>query len=191
MLTDGLRDIPDVSLFASDGGPVDSTGKTINRSFYIVCQSDQDIAGDTGCNLNISNVSPFHDFQATGGTSAALRRLLQSWHWSTRRPGSGKGTPTLRLYSLAKSEAFATCNSSTGPANTCVFNDVTKGNISVPCAGGAVGCSKATAGGFGVLEAGGTLAYGAGLGYDLATGLGSVNVTNLISKWSTPGAHKH
>ncbi len=186
VLTDGFRDIPDVSLFASDGGPVDSSGKTINRSFYIVCQSDQDIAGDTGCNLNISNVSPFHDFQATGGTSAAAPTFAAIVALVNQKTGQRQGNANVTLYSLAKSEAFAACDSLTGPANTCVFNDITKGNIAVPCAGGAVGCSSATAGGFGVLEASGNLAYSTALGYDLATGLGSVNVTNLIGKWSTP-----
>ena len=187
--SDGVRDIPDVSLFASDGGPVDSNGKILNRSFYIVCQSDQDIAGDTGCNLNISNVSPYHDFQAAGGTSAAAPTFAAIIALVNQKTGQRQGNVNVTLYSLAKSEAFASCDSTAGPANTCVFNDVSKGNISVPCAGGAVSCSKTTAGGFGVLataSGGSTLAYGAGLGYDLATGLGSVNVANLINQWSTP-----
>jgi len=38
---------------------------------------------------------------------------------------------------------------------------------------------------FGVTIANGSVAYGAGPQYDLATGLGSVNVTNLLAKWST------
>src|SRR5882724_124941 len=64
---DGARDIPDVSLLSSDGG-FEGNG----TSLYIVCESDQDIAGDTGCNLTSrSNNSPFHDFQGVGGTSAA------------------------------------------------------------------------------------------------------------------------
>ena len=183
---DGQRDLPDVSLFASDGGPVDASGKTLNRSFYIVCQSDQDIAGDTGCNFSISTVSPYHDFQAVGGTSAAAPAFAGIVALINQKTAQRQGNANVTLYSLAKSEAFASCNSTTGPANTCVFNDVTKGNIAVPCAGGAVSCSKTTAGGFGVLELTGNPAYSAALGYDLATGLGSVNATNLITKWSTP-----
>jgi hypothetical protein len=189
MPTDNHRDLPDVSLFASDGGPLDANGKFLNRSFYILCQSDQDIAGDTGCNLNISNVSPFHDFQATGGTSAAAPTFAAIIALVNQKTGQRQGNANVTLYSLAKSTAFATCNSTTGPANTCVFNDVTKGNISVPCAGGAANCSKSSSGGFGVLttiNGGSILAYGTTLGYDLATGLGSVNVTNLLNKWATP-----
>ena len=60
---DTARDTPDVSLFASDGQ---------NGSFYIVCESDENIAGDTGCDLTkFTPTSPFHDFQAVGGTSAS------------------------------------------------------------------------------------------------------------------------
>src|SRR5215467_7291527 len=60
---DSARDIPDVSFFAADG---------LNKSFYIVCESDQDIPGDTGCSLTkFVTTAPFHDFQAVGGTSAS------------------------------------------------------------------------------------------------------------------------
>jgi len=194
MPSDGHRDLPDVSLFASDGGPVDSTGKTINRSFYIVCQSDQDIAGDTGCNLNISTVSPYHDFQATGGTSAAAPAFAAIIALINQKMGVGarQGNANVELYSLASKEAYASCDSSAGasgkPSSTCIFNDITKGNVSVPCAGGAMNCSKTSSGGFGVLQttiAGViTPAYSTTLGYDLATGLGSVNAANLINAWT-------
>src|SRR6267154_3286927 len=39
---DTQRDLPDVSFFAADG---------LNKSFYIICESDENIPGDTGCNL--------------------------------------------------------------------------------------------------------------------------------------------
>jgi subtilase family serine protease len=176
------RDLPDVSLFSSDGQ---------NNSFYIVCGSDQDIAGDTGCNLtNFSPNSPFHDFQAVGGTSAAAPTFAGIMALVNQKTGQRQGNANITLYSMAKSETFASCNStaglSGGSASTCVFNDITKGNISVPCTGGSTGCSKTSTGGFGVLASGGAAAFTAGTGYDLATGLGSVNVANLISKWSTP-----
>jgi len=177
------RDLPDVSLFSSDGQ---------NKSFYIVCGSDQDIAGDTGCNLtNFSTNSPFHDFQAVGGTSAAAPTFAAIMALVNQKTGQRQGNANITLYSLAKSESFASCNStaglSGGSASTCVFNDVTKGNISVPCTGASTNCSKTTTAGFGVVASGGAPAFAAGTGYDLATGLGSVNVANLISKWSTPG----
>src|SRR5262249_54377298 len=55
----------------------------------------------------------------------------------------------------------------------------------VPCAGASKNCSKTSAGGFGILASSGAPAFGANVGYDLATGLGSVNVNNLLNAWST------
>jgi Pro-kumamolisin, activation domain/Bacterial Ig-like domain (group 3) len=180
---DSARDLPDVSLFSSDGQ---------NKSFYIVCESDQDITGDTGCNLtNFSSTSPFHDFQAVGGTSAAAPTFAGIMALVNQKTGQRQGNANTTLYAMAKSETFSSCNSSSGTSGsssntTCVFNDITKGNISVPCNGASTKCSKTTTGGFGVLVSGTTPAFVASAGYDLATGLGSVNVANLINKWSGP-----
>lgn len=177
------RDLPDVSLFSSDGQ---------NGSFYIVCGSDQNIPGDTGCNLTtFSTTSPFHDFQAVGGTSAAAPTFAGIIALINQKTGQRQGNANITLYSMAKSETFSNCNSTSGTSGsssntTCVFNDITKGNISVPCAGGSTNCSKTSSGGFGVLVSSGNPAFAAGTGYDLATGLGSVNVANLINKWATP-----
>ena len=77
------------------------------------------------------------------------------------------------LYRLAAKETLAQCNGSKTtalPASTCIFNDVTVGNIAVP---GEVGFGSASA------------KYQSTVGYDLATGLGSVNVANLVNKWSS------
>jgi subtilase family serine protease len=182
---DTARDLPDVSLFSSDGQ---------NGSFYITCESDLDIPGDTGCNLtNFSSETngPFHDFQAIGGTSAAAPAFAGIMALVNQKTGQRQGNANLTLYAMAKSETFSSCNSSDGTSGsstntTCVFNDITKGNNSVPCAGGSTNCSKTSSGGFGVLASGTAPSFAAGAGYDLATGLGSINVGNLISKWSTP-----
>ena len=58
MPNDNKRDIPDVSLFASNG---------TNNSFYILCQKD--FTGANSCDLN----SPFTDFTGAGGTSASVQ----------------------------------------------------------------------------------------------------------------------
>jgi subtilase family serine protease len=183
---DTARDLPDVSLFSSDGQ---------NGSFYITCESDLDIPGDTGCNLtNFSSETngPFHDFQAIGGTSAAAPAFAGIMALVNQKTGQRQGNANVTLYAMAKNETFSSCNSSDGTSGsatntTCVFNDVTKGNNSVPCAGGSTNCSKTASGGFGVLASGTTPSFAAGAGYDLATGLGSINAANLISRWSTPG----
>jgi hypothetical protein len=79
-----------------------------------------------------------------------------------------QGQADYTLYRLAAAEnAYPTqCNGSnptTPPATTCIFNDVTVGNNVVP---GEVGTQ-----------------YQANAGYDLTTGLGSVNVANLVTAW--------
>ena len=179
-LGDTARDLPDVSLFSSDGQ---------NKSFYIICQSDQDPTGGTGCNLTTSASVGTHDFQAVGGTSAATPTFAAIMALVNQQTGQRQGVANYVLYSLAKTAANV-CSSSTATLpNACVFNDVTKGNISVACVGGSPNCSNKTAGQFGILTttAGGTTpAFNASSGYDLATGLGTVNVANLLATWTAP-----
>jgi hypothetical protein len=67
-----------------------------------------------------------------------------------------------------------------------VFNYVTAGDIAEPCFKGTAAChtTAQSTKGIGVLEAHinarGVVAYPAQPGYSLATGLGTVNVTNLL-----------
>jgi subtilase family serine protease len=79
--------------------------------------------------------------------------------------GTHNGNPNLRLYPLAAQ----------APS---VFHDITSGTNAVPCAGGSSGCSATAAGAIGRMNG-----YSAGVGYDLATGLGSVDAYNLASHW--------
>src|SRR5262249_7550886 len=53
-----------------------------------------------------------------------------------------------------------------------VFHDITGGGNQMPCQAGTRDCPR-----------GGLLGYNAGRGYDLATGLGSVDVVNLVNAW--------
>jgi hypothetical protein len=85
--------------------------------------------------------------------------------------GARQGQADYVFYPLAATENLSQCNaSSTGipPASTCVFNDVTVGNNEVP---GEAGYPSAP--------------YNSGPGYDAATGLGSVNVANLVTAWAS------
>src|SRR5260370_26991232 len=98
-----------------------------------------------------------------------------------------QGNPNTGLYKIAAT-AGQSCNSSTEAltGSTCAFNDVTKGNTSVPCAGNSTNCSSKTTGTNGVLvspASATTPAWTTATGYDLATGLGSVNVANLATQW--------
>jgi hypothetical protein len=178
---DTARDIPDVALFAADG---------LNKSFYIICQSDQDISGDTGCSLTkFVTASPFHDFQAVGGTSASTPAFAGIMALVNQKTGQRQGNANFVLYKLAAAETYANCNSSsfTAPAalsGSCVFSDITKSNNAVPCVGGSPNCSKTTAGGNGVLQSNNSPAFSSTAGYDMATGLGSINVTALLTNWT-------
>ena len=73
---------------------------------------------------------------------------------------SGQGNINPKLYSLFQSAPGA-------------FHDITTGTNVVPCRIGTTGC---TTGQFG---------YSAGPGYDLVTGLGSVDAAALIHEWSS------
>jgi hypothetical protein len=109
-----------------------------------------------------------------------------------------QGNPNYVLYKLAALQATSpgntTCNSNgtSLPAGTCTFNDVTKGNNSVACDAGFLNCSNQGSSGVGIMVepsspapfTATTPAWTTTTGFDLATGLGSVNVTNLANNWA-------
>jgi hypothetical protein len=112
-------------------------------------------------------------FAAVSGTSASAPAFAGMMALVGAKTGSRQGQANYVLYHLAAAENLAQCNASNTaglPASTCVFNDVTVGNNAVP---GETGYGTAS------------VPYAATKGYDLATGLGSVNVTNLINQWNT------
>jgi len=175
---DGFRDIPDVSLFASDGH---------NGSFYVVCQADAVQTPSSSCSTSGNSF----EFTAVGGTSASAPAFAGIMALINQQTGQRQGNANVILYQLAKAENFANCNSTkqtnpnVPPPAGCVFNDITRGNNSVPCAGGSPNCSSTTANTNGVLvDSKNVPAFTTGTGYDLATGLGSVNVGNLITAWT-------
>jgi hypothetical protein len=184
---DGARDIPDISLFASDG--------SVSKSFYVVCQADQIQQGNPpSCAPGAGGT---FSFLGVGGTSASapsfagILALIEQSERS-RVPGSSgrQGNANFVLYKLAGT-AGNSCNSTTQPLSppaSCVFYDVTKGNNAVPCAGGSLNCSSSATGTNGVLvdpSHANTPAWTTATGYDYATGLGTLNVANLISKWGS------
>lgn len=147
---DGARDVPDVALTAA------------GHDAYLLCI-------DGSCTPNSTGEITF---QGYSGTSAATPSFAGIIALVKQKTGSRLGQANYTLYSLAAQETLSSCdasNTSTLPASTCVFNDVTSGNNAVP---GEPGYGTSTA------------QYQAGVGYDLTTGLGSVNVTNLAYAWT-------
>jgi hypothetical protein len=74
---------------------------------------------------------------------------------------NGQGNVNTILYSMA----------ATTPA---AFHDITTGSNAVPCQAGTTDCPN-----------GGTIGYSAGIGYDQASGLGSIDAFNLVTAWGS------
>jgi hypothetical protein len=148
---DAARDVPDVSLTSAGHDP------------YLLCLGGSCIPDSQGS---------FY-FAAVAGTSAAAPAFAGIMAQVGQKTGSRQGQANYVLYRLAAVENFSQCNGSKPggfQVNTCVFNDVTLGNNSVP----------------GDADYGSPSAkYQSSVGYDLATGLGSVNVANLLNAWNT------
>src|SRR5215469_3280096 len=121
---DGHRDLPDVSLFASDG--------VLSHSFYLSCQADAISAGKPpSC---VPDAQGNFSFFGVGGTSASSPAFAGIMALIDQQQSGRQGNPNLVLYAIAKGEAFSSCNSSsftnpaTAPPASCAFLDITKGN---------------------------------------------------------------
>jgi pseudomonalisin len=88
------------------------------------------------------------------GTSAATPSLASVMAMVLQNKGAAQGNVNPVLYTLANLQLSA--------GGATVFHDITGGNNSVP----------------------GVTGYNAGVGYDLATGLGSVDANLLVNHWS-------
>ena len=75
---------------------------------------------------------------------------------------------------------------SSTPNSTCIFYDVQTGNISLDCKPGSTDCYTLAGGDYGILSTSTTAenpAFPTGQGWDMATGIGSINIANLINNW--------
>ena len=174
---DGVRDLPDVSLFAGNG--------FFGGSFYVVCQQDSNTgtgSSTSSCNLT----APFLDFQGFGGTSVGTPAMAGIMAMVVQKTGEKQGTPNAVLYALAKQTAALPCNSNGTVSPSCIFHDlqVGAGTNAMPCVPGtpsALDCPVPPSG-----DKNGVLSgFSTTTGYDLASGLGSVNAANLVNGWSS------
>lgn len=158
--SDNKRDVPDVALYSSPGLPG-----------YLFCTSDTtDWAQASGTNPAQQNScnSGFRDsatgyLTVAGGTSFAAPIFAGMVAIINEKANyaSGQGLLNTALYSLAS-------NSITYAA---AFHDTTTGNNN--CLAGSIVCPN------------GAIGYSAGTGYDLVTGLGSVDLNALATAWTT------
>ncbi len=126
-----------------------------NNDPYLLC-----LNGSCGANSS-GSVS----FAAIGGTSASAPAFAGIMALVNQKTNSRQGQANYVLYRLAASQDYSRCNGSNTaglPSSNCIFQDVTVGTNAVP----------------------GQAGYQAGYGYDLATGLGSINAANLVNQWS-------
>lgn len=168
---DGVRDLPDVSLFASNG---------LWNHFYVFCFSDLRNGG-TPC------VGPPDQWNGAGGTSFSSPIMAGIQALVNQKMGSAQGNPNPVYYKLAASSVASS-----------VFHSITSGDIVVNCSGeincfgnGFAGRGRsepvtAFDGNGGLSTASRTYrpAFAAANRWNFATGLGSVDAFNLIMNWA-------
>jgi subtilase family serine protease len=192
---DGVRDLPDISFFSGDGSLESATLICVSNDGAPCTDIANTASGGTGA------------AEEVGGTSVATPEMAGVMALINQKAGAAQGSPNAELYTLAAKQTYSSCSAETGTtSNGCYFNDIDQGTNSMPCdyEGKAVEGGTAFDGNTGLWEpttasAGlaspncsivnsgdvvGTLSgYSAGTGYDQATGLGSLNIANVVSNW--------
>jgi subtilase family serine protease len=172
---DGVRDTPDVSLFAANG---------VWGHFYVFCYSDAALGGVPCTGAPV-------DWFGGGGTSFSSPIMAGIQALVNQKNGTRQGNPNVAYYRLANAEYGETgdpsCNSTLGNAagSSCVFYDVTLGDNDVPCA--SYRSCFFGGGEIGVLSTSNTAykpAYATTTGWDFPTGIGTVNAYNLVNNWN-------
>ena len=193
--SDGVRDLPDVSFFSGNGALDSAT---------LICVS---LVGSCTLSSTTQNTA-----QEVGGTSVATPQMAGVMALINQHAGAAQGLPNAELYDLAARQNYSSCSSeSVTTSSSCYFNDIDNGpsgysnaqTIAMPCnltgtaEGGSNGstspgaaspnCAKLTTGDtIGTLvSSGATPGYNSATGFDLATGLGSLNVANVVNAWPT------
>ena len=148
------RYIPDVSLNAASGH---------DATMY---------CSEGVCEYTVSgSTQTLQDAGLVGGTSVAAPSMAGVQALINQANGGRQGMPAYIYYSLANAETTANCASALPPMASCSFNDITTGDNKV--------CATSTC----TTTTGTKIGFSAGVGYDLATGLGSVNAANLANNW--------
>jgi hypothetical protein len=195
--SDGVRDIPDVSFFASNG---------FLESSYLICISDV-----AACTYATDSEPVALE---VGGTSVSSPAMAGVMALINQKTGSYQGNPNTEFYKLAAKQTYSSCSAEkVTNSSSCYFNDIDTGTIAMPCSDGAAeggieydssgninfteqytglvspNCTPAESYG-GVTDTVGILSGNrATAGYDMATGLGSLNVANVVNSFESIGSH--
>ena len=140
------------------GVPGDAARDVPDISFSAAIHDGYVICAQNSCASNQIGV--------IGGTSASSPAFAGVMAIVNQAAGR-QGLANYKLYELAQNaSAFCDSNSRSNPTvaapSNCIFNDVTSGNNSVP----------------------GLVGFNAGPAFDLVSGLGSVNASNLVNAWN-------
>jgi pro-kumamolisin-like protein len=152
--SDGVRDVPDISLNASTA-----------HDPYLVCTQIHATTGaplTSSCQNGFRNSSSDTNLTAFGGTSFGAPTFAGIVALINQKMGStGQGNLNYILYPLASSSPTA-------------FHDITTGDNKSPCTTGTESCPT-----------GGSIGFSTMTGYDLATGLGTIDAAILVNAWPT------
>lgn len=182
LVNDGVRDTPDVALFAANG---------VWGHYLPFCDHDPADGCATGNPAN---------WAGAGGTSfsspiwAGIQALIN------QRTGSSWGNSNVEFYAIAATEYGAggnpSCDSSLGGGSGagCVFHDISVGDFNVNCraktgAGAGLHNCFLPSGTNGVGTTNPTNSayapmYKSAVGWDFTTGLGTPNVANLVAAFN-------
>jgi subtilase family serine protease len=185
----GGRAIPDVSMIAT---------------LWLMCSYDTTPCDPTQAptfQAGTGTVKVLEGTSAAAPSVAAIVALIDQTQISASVPDGRQGLLNPTLYSLAAVEygsaaTAAACDASQGAITSaaCVFYDVTAGSSAQPCkvsgyGTNAAGSSPASTCGTesgdktGIMEINGVQSYAAGTGFDIASGLGSINASALIASF--------
>jgi subtilase family serine protease len=156
---DGKRDVPDIALSGSSG-----------HDPYLICSQDfysSTTSAVTSCATGFRASSTDTNFNNTlaaiGGTSAGAPTFAVIVALLNQATGSsGLGNVNPMLYAL-----FA------NNSQNHVFHDITSGTNKVACTSVKPDCPAGTT----------SIGFSAGPGYDQVTGMGSLDVSNLVTAW--------
>jgi hypothetical protein len=153
------RDIPDVSLFAANGDYFAAWGICVDSASG---GNDDCVPGADGLSAGQFYIT------GEGGTSASAPAFAGILALIRQATGERQGQADYVLYHLARSAVSG-------------YHDIKTGNNSVPCQQGTPDCVLNSAQNYFLSG------YNAGTGFDLASGIGSVDASALIANWSSAG----
>ena len=158
--SDHVRDLPDISILAGNG---------LDGAAWLVCTDDTGTVNGSTVSANCTTQTDgnFYFF-GFGGTSTSAPGFAGMLALVQQQEGSRLGLAAKEIYDLYN-----------GPHASAIFHDITVGNNSVPCTTGTPNCSQNAATNYFLTG------YNTNTGYDLATGIGSVDVTQLIKYWNS------